>query len=529
MMSITRGLANMITDGQQIIGFPAWFNTMVIVRFGGFLTLTVARDAGRVRRSRLLYQRYRHGGRILYAIGGNAEVARLAGINVKRATVLVYVVCSFLAGLAGMVLAARLDSVQPSSGVAYELDAIAAVVIGGTSLSGGTGGDRRHHHRRPHHRRAAQRPQPAQRVTVHAAGDHRRRHRAGRHGRDLHASASENSAGQRSAAGHGNTVSNGADRQREVAAGKAAPPAQRRRNHETVQTLLCGGRGLPLLMSPLGLCRRSQEDRPCRSNLQADFFNQIKLGVEKYAKDKGIEVIVVDAKNDTATQVSQVQDLMTQGIDAFIYIPAGAAAAAVPTRLARGSRHSGDQRRPRRRRRARRHLHRRRKRRLRLCGLQAHHRKGRRLGQDGHHPRPEGHHARSRSLRRAASAPSTRTRASSWSTSSGATCGRRTRASRSRRTCCRRIPTSRSSSGRPTVSRMGAAKAVDVANLSDKVIIGGYDGDVSALEYLASATGPSSRPRRRARRRWACLPSNSAIKVAAGEKVPETPDRRTPC
>jgi ribose transport system permease protein len=139
MMSIARGVANMITDGQQIIGFPAWFNTMAIVRFGGFLTLTVA-VMFVVFVVGLLYQRYRHGGRILYAIGGNAEVARLAGINVQRATILVYVVCSFLAGLAGMVLAARLDSVQPSSGVSYELDAIAAVVIGGTSLSGGTGG-----------------------------------------------------------------------------------------------------------------------------------------------------------------------------------------------------------------------------------------------------------------------------------------------------------------------------------------------------------------------------------------------------
>ena len=72
-------------------------------------------------------------------------------------------------------------------------------------------------------------------------------------------------------------------------------------------------------------------------NLQADFFNQIKLGVEGYATKLGIEVIVVDAKNDTATQVSQVQDLITQGIDAFIYIPAGAAAATVPTRLARAA------------------------------------------------------------------------------------------------------------------------------------------------------------------------------------------------
>ena len=72
-------------------------------------------------------------------------------------------------------------------------------------------------------------------------------------------------------------------------------------------------------------------------NLQADFFNQIKLGVENYAAALGIEVVVVDAGNDTATQVSQVQDLITQDIDAFIYIPAGAAAAAVPTRLARAA------------------------------------------------------------------------------------------------------------------------------------------------------------------------------------------------
>jgi ribose transport system permease protein len=139
MMSITRGLANMITDGQQIIGFPPWFNTMAIQRFGGFLTMTVAVMLV-VFIVGLLYQRYRHGGRVLYAIGGNAEVARLAGIHVQRATVFVYVVCSFLAGVSGMMLAARLDSVQPSSGMSYELDAIAAVVIGGTSLSGGTGG-----------------------------------------------------------------------------------------------------------------------------------------------------------------------------------------------------------------------------------------------------------------------------------------------------------------------------------------------------------------------------------------------------
>jgi ribose transport system permease protein len=129
----------MITNGSQIIGFEPWFNMAAIMRYGGFITMTVAVMLV-VFVVALLFQRYREGGRILYAIGGNPEVARLAGINVKRATVLVYTACAMLSGLAGILLAARLDAVQPSIGVAYELDAIAAVVIGGTSLSGGTGG-----------------------------------------------------------------------------------------------------------------------------------------------------------------------------------------------------------------------------------------------------------------------------------------------------------------------------------------------------------------------------------------------------
>lgn len=70
-------------------------------------------------------------------------------------------------------------------------------------------------------------------------------------------------------------------------------------------------------------------------NLAANYFIQIQESVEEYGASLGIEVITVNANNDSATQVSQVQDLLTQNIDAFIYIPAGAAAATVPTRLAR--------------------------------------------------------------------------------------------------------------------------------------------------------------------------------------------------
>lgn len=73
------------------------------------------------------------------------------------------------------------------------------------------------------------------------------------------------------------------------------------------------------------------------ANLQANFFNQIKESVEKYGKEKGLQVITVDAKGDSATQVNQIQDLLAQNIDALIYIPAGATAAAVPVKAAKAA------------------------------------------------------------------------------------------------------------------------------------------------------------------------------------------------
>ncbi|AJD45851.1 sugar ABC transporter substrate-binding protein [Rhizobium mongolense] len=73
------------------------------------------------------------------------------------------------------------------------------------------------------------------------------------------------------------------------------------------------------------------------ANLQANFFNQIKQSVEDEAKKHGIEVVTVDAKGDGPTQVNQIQDLLTQNIDALIYIPAGAAAATVPVKLAKNA------------------------------------------------------------------------------------------------------------------------------------------------------------------------------------------------
>ncbi len=78
-------------------------------------------------------------GRYTFALGSNEEATRLSGVNVDRWKIVVYAVCGLFAGLAGVLIAARLNSAQPSLGQGYELDAIAAAVIGGTSLSGGEG------------------------------------------------------------------------------------------------------------------------------------------------------------------------------------------------------------------------------------------------------------------------------------------------------------------------------------------------------------------------------------------------------
>jgi len=141
MMSVGRGLANIITEGRQIVGYPDWFTNLSTVRHFGFLSVTVAIFIVLALISWAVL-RYTTLGRSLYAIGGSAEVARLAGIPVQKLTIGVYALSGLLAGLASVALACRLNSSQPSAGTGYELDTIAAVVIGGASLNGGVGGIR---------------------------------------------------------------------------------------------------------------------------------------------------------------------------------------------------------------------------------------------------------------------------------------------------------------------------------------------------------------------------------------------------
>jgi ribose transport system permease protein len=138
MMSVARGAALLVTDGRPISGFDAGFRSLATGRVLGvpapiLLTLAIYLVAHFV----LARTRF---GRYVYGIGGNEEATRLSGVNVRFHKTMVYVVSGVTSAIAAILLTARLNTAQPIAGIMYELDAIAATVIGGTSLSGGEGG-----------------------------------------------------------------------------------------------------------------------------------------------------------------------------------------------------------------------------------------------------------------------------------------------------------------------------------------------------------------------------------------------------
>ena len=137
MMSIARGAALVFTNGRPVSGFAdgfRWLATgkiffipmplviMIIVYVLAHIILTKTKF-----------------GRYTYAMGGNEEAARLSGINVRFHKTMIYALSGLTSALAAILLTARLNSAQPIAGIMYELDAIAATVIGGTSLMGGVG------------------------------------------------------------------------------------------------------------------------------------------------------------------------------------------------------------------------------------------------------------------------------------------------------------------------------------------------------------------------------------------------------
>lgn len=254
-------------------------------------------------------------------------------------------------------------------------------------------------------------------------------------------------------------------------------------------------------------------------NLSADFFVQIAAGVQNYGKEKGIEIITVDAKDDTNTQVSQVQDLMTQGIDAFIYIPAGAAAAAVPTRLARQADIpvinvdrvpknepgdtfiAGESI----------------KSSYEVCSYLIEQAGGAGEmfiihGQKGTTPEIDRYKG---CIKAVEEHPEVKVVAEQWSERWSQDEGFSIT-----QNLLQAHPNVKIIFGQADGIAMGAAKAVQVANLTDQVVVGGYDGDMTALKELSKCEKPFIVTATQRTREMGRLAVDSALKVAAGETVP---------
>ena len=137
MLTIARGLTMLLTGGFPItalgdnfafigtgwflgIPMPVWISAIIVLAAVVLTNKTTL-------------------GRHIYAIGGNETAAALSGLKIKKVKMIVYAIAGALAGIGGIIVTSRLDSAQPNAGFGFELDSIAAVVIGGTSLSGGKG------------------------------------------------------------------------------------------------------------------------------------------------------------------------------------------------------------------------------------------------------------------------------------------------------------------------------------------------------------------------------------------------------
>lgn len=136
-MSICLGLSLLITNGNTLNGFPSWFSQAATAKIWEIPLQAVLMFA--IFGFLALWLKFRPIGRALYAIGGNEEVARLSGLNVRLVKTLVYAIAGGLAAVAGWLNMATLDSAQPTAAGSYLLNVIAVVVIGGASLAGGKG------------------------------------------------------------------------------------------------------------------------------------------------------------------------------------------------------------------------------------------------------------------------------------------------------------------------------------------------------------------------------------------------------
>ncbi|WP_330304731.1 MULTISPECIES: substrate-binding domain-containing protein [unclassified Streptomyces] len=310
MLSVGRGLSLVISQGSPI-AFPSsvshlgdtlggWLPVPVLVMV--VMGLITAVILGRT-----------YIGRSMYAIGGNEEAARLSGLRVKKQKLAIYALSGLFAAAAGIVLASRLSSAQPQAAQGYELDAIAAVVIGGASLAGGTG-------------KASGTLIGALILAVL------------RNGLNL---LSVSAFWQQVVIGVVIALAVLLDTVRRKAG--AAPVAVgtsgggKGRQAATyviaavVATALVGAMSFLHTGSSAATTRKLGLSL---STLNNPFFVQIKAGAQEEAKKLGADLTVTDAQNDASQQANQLQNFTSSGVDSIIVNPVDSDAAGPSVRSA---------------------------------------------------------------------------------------------------------------------------------------------------------------------------------------------------
>jgi len=293
MLSVARGLSLVISQGSPI-AFPSsvshlgdtlggWLPVPVLVMVGmGLITAFVL---GRT-----------YIGRSMYAIGGNEEAARLSGLRVKKQKLAIYAFSGLFAAAAGIVLAARLSSAQPQAAQGYELDAIAAVVIGGASLAGGTG-------------KASGTLIGALILAVL------------RNGLNL---LSVSAFWQQVVIGVVIALAVLLDTVRRkagatpVAAGTGGNKGKQAATYVLAAVVAAAIVGTTSLLHSGTSEAKSQKIGLSLSTLNNPFFVQIRAGAQAEAKKLGVDLTVTDAQNDASQQANQLQNFTSEGLGTII-------------------------------------------------------------------------------------------------------------------------------------------------------------------------------------------------------------------
>ncbi|MFD7535196.1 substrate-binding domain-containing protein [Streptomyces sp. NPDC059819] len=299
MLSVGRGLSLVISQGSPI-AFPDSVSHLGDT-LGGRLPVPVLVMIGAGLLTALVLSRS-YIGRSMYAIGGNEEAARLSGLRVKRQKLVIYALSGLFAAVAGIVLASRLSSAQPQAAQGYELDAIAAVVIGGASLSGGVG-------------KASGTLIGALILAVL------------RNGLNL---LSVSAFWQQVVIGVVialavllDTLRRKAGAAPGAAGGKAGagPKGPGAMKLAVAAVCLAAVIGAGYLLNPGSSGSAKPKLGMSLSTLNNPFFVQMKAGAQAEAKAEGIDLTVTDAQNDASQQANQIQNFTGSGMKSIIVNP----------------------------------------------------------------------------------------------------------------------------------------------------------------------------------------------------------------